>query len=714
MIKNKNFRASIEDYHKTLKKHNNEYIVARKKLQNYASTCEGNSIQCVHDYDALYNSLKNISEKQYQDLKEIIEEHEHMKNEHRELSQSIEIENNDLSGKMEDLESQNEFITKMNKKYSTVVKLKNSQIKDLRKENKQLRTDLKKQEFEHSTLKVNYPDVNEKLKNYEEKVEQHKKTIAQLRQSHAANYKKMKNLESQQDAAIWENKRYSNFAMRKATEIKNHKKEIAQLKTNLNEKESHHSILKDQFQNISQNNAQNLREHKEEIEALRDSHESIFKTMQALESHKKGLIEKINKHKDFSKLKTLEIQKHKNENAQLRSSLDEKEFEHQILFEEFQNTNEKLMTSKQNLQKHKDEIEVLRQSHVHISDTDETNTELKQKLSQMEFRYRTLELNKKEMENIFSSEIAALRIVNLSLSGLGFNNNVLGEQMNNNKILQNGGKNPVEEAEIDDVFANIATSKSFQFAFDSLREDKEILEVQLQNLKEEHRIALQKYESLASDMKSKEAKIEYESKVNEIVTILDKNRSGTIDFHEFEALYPENTSQIFHQLDIDGSLDLSIDELKALISSNKIADEILNQLKEMEKNRNKDATKSNEIIESKQIENLKKEVQFQKNRMKTYVRYVNERGEESNDLKIEMGKKIADFVKNKKEQSKRYQITIEKLQTEILNLQKNDDSNELVMNKKSKKIIDKLQAEIKELQNLIQEVCQYYYSSHMY
>jgi len=77
-------------------------------------------------------------------------------------------------------------------------------------------------------------------------------------------------------------------------------------------------------------------------------------------------------------------------------------------------------------------------------------------------------------------------------------------------------------------------------------------------------------------------------------------------------------------------------------------------------------------------------------------------------------KKIADFVKNKKEQSKRYQITIEKLQTEILNLQKNDDSNELVMNKKSKKIIDKLQAEIKELQNLIQEVCQYYYSSHMY
>jgi len=88
--------------------------------------------------------------------------------------------------------------------------------------------------------------------------------------------------------------------------------------------------------------------------------------------------------------------------------------------------------------------------------------------------------------------------------------------------------------------------------------------------------------------------------------------------------------------------------LKALISSNKIADEILNQLKEMEKNRNKDATKSNEIIESKQIENLKKEVQFQKNRMKTYVRYVNERGEESNDLKIEMGKKNCRFCQEQK------------------------------------------------------------------
>ena len=47
---------------------------------------------------------------------------------------------------------------------------------------------------------------------------------------------------------------------------------------------------------------------------------------------------------------------------------------------------------------------------------------------------------------------------------------------------------------------------------------------------------------------------EYEIKVNEIVTILDKNRSGKIDFQEFKALYAENASEIFHQLDIESFL----------------------------------------------------------------------------------------------------------------------------------------------------------------
>ena len=72
---------------------------------------------------------------------------------------------------------------------------------------------------------------------------------------------------------------------------------------------------------------------------------------------------------------------------------------------------------------------------------------------------------------------------------------------------------------------------------------------------------------------------EYENNINEIVNMLDRNRSGTIDLKELEALYPDAAHCLLNRFDFDHSGDLSIKELKTLINSNKLASEILNKLK---------------------------------------------------------------------------------------------------------------------------------------
>jgi Ca2+-binding EF-hand superfamily protein len=65
------------------------------------------------------------------------------------------------------------------------------------------------------------------------------------------------------------------------------------------------------------------------------------------------------------------------------------------------------------------------------------------------------------------------------------------------------------------------------------------------------------------------------------VKILDVNRSGTIDLAEFETLYPDAAQLFLNRFDFDQSGDLSIQELKALLNSNKLASETLKKLKGM-------------------------------------------------------------------------------------------------------------------------------------
>ena len=72
---------------------------------------------------------------------------------------------------------------------------------------------------------------------------------------------------------------------------------------------------------------------------------------------------------------------------------------------------------------------------------------------------------------------------------------------------------------------------------------------------------------------------EYENQINEIVNMLDRNRSGTIDAKELEALYPDAAHFLLNRFDFDHSGDLSIGELKTLINSNKLASETLKKLK---------------------------------------------------------------------------------------------------------------------------------------
>ena len=74
---------------------------------------------------------------------------------------------------------------------------------------------------------------------------------------------------------------------------------------------------------------------------------------------------------------------------------------------------------------------------------------------------------------------------------------------------------------------------------------------------------------------------EYENNIDKIVKILDVNRSGTIDLAEFETLYLDAAQLFLNRFDFDQSGDLSIQELKALLNSNKLAYETLKKLKGM-------------------------------------------------------------------------------------------------------------------------------------
>jgi hypothetical protein len=76
---------------------------------------------------------------------------------------------------------------------------------------------------------------------------------------------------------------------------------------------------------------------------------------------------------------------------------------------------------------------------------------------------------------------------------------------------------------------------------------------------------------------------EYENNINEIVKILDRNQDGVIDLKELQAFYPDTAKALFMELDIDGSCDLSVWELKTKINTNEKAIMVLNKLKHVKK-----------------------------------------------------------------------------------------------------------------------------------
>ena len=77
--------------------------------------------------------------------------------------------------------------------------------------------------------------------------------------------------------------------------------------------------------------------------------------------------------------------------------------------------------------------------------------------------------------------------------------------------------------------------------------------------------------------------VEYEKNINKIVNILDRNKDGVIDLKELQAFYPDTAKALFMELDIDGSCDLSVSELKNKINTNEIAIMVLNKLQQIQK-----------------------------------------------------------------------------------------------------------------------------------
>ena len=72
---------------------------------------------------------------------------------------------------------------------------------------------------------------------------------------------------------------------------------------------------------------------------------------------------------------------------------------------------------------------------------------------------------------------------------------------------------------------------------------------------------------------------EYENKITKIFKILDADKSGTIQMKELETIYPDAAKSLFTRFDIDHDGDLGIEELKQLINTTQLADEVLDELK---------------------------------------------------------------------------------------------------------------------------------------
>ena len=64
---------------------------------------------------------------------------------------------------------------------------------------------------------------------------------------------------------------------------------------------------------------------------------------------------------------------------------------------------------------------------------------------------------------------------------------------------------------------------------------------------------------------------------------MDRNQDGVIDLKELQAFYPDTAKALFMELDIDGSCDLSVWELKIKINTNEKAIMVLNKLKHVQK-----------------------------------------------------------------------------------------------------------------------------------
>jgi len=81
-------------------------------------------------------------------------------------------------------------------------------------------------------------------------------------------------------------------------------------------------------------------------------------------------------------------------------------------------------------------------------------------------------------------------------------------------------------------------------------------------------------------------KEKYESNIKEIFTILDTDKSETINLQELKILYPDAAHTLFERFDTDGNEELDVEELKELINSNQLATDILNQLRAQEYEKN--------------------------------------------------------------------------------------------------------------------------------
>ena len=70
----------------------------------------------------------------------------------------------------------------------------------------------------------------------------------------------------------------------------------------------------------------------------------------------------------------------------------------------------------------------------------------------------------------------------------------------------------------------------------------------------------------------------YDSSIQQILTMLDTDKSGTISLQEFKSLYPDTAEYVFERFDVDKHGELDIQEFKEFIDTDELATEILNRL----------------------------------------------------------------------------------------------------------------------------------------